>query len=198
MEGSCGPFIQDSANYTAGIGRGASFDPALERRIGEKVAAQGLTVGIPQVLSPVLDISRDSRMGRQGEPYGEDPTLCAAMGSAYTAGIQETKAAGWRADACTKHFLGFHGSHTGIHGANTDAGDRLIAEIYGKPFQADITLSNLRSVMPCCNCVAGEPASALRKLLKSLLREGWASPITAPLETFTPFRRWVRPRRRLP
>ena len=164
MEGSCGSFVQDSANYPAGIGRGASFDSALERRIGEKVAAQELTVGITQVLAPVLDISRDSRMGRQGEPYGEDPTLCAAMGSAYTAGIQETKAAGRRADACARHFLGFHG-------ANTDAGDRLIAEIYGKPFQADITLSNLRGVMPCCNCVAGEPASASRKLLKSLLRE---------------------------
>ena len=196
MEGSCGPFIQDSANYPAGIGRGASSDSALERRIGEKVAAQELTVGIPQVLAPVLDISRDSRMGRQGEPYGEDPTLCAAMGSAYTAGIQETKAAGRRADACAKHFLGFHG-------ANTDAGDRLIAEIYGKPFQAAITLSNLRGVMPCCNCVAGEPASASRKLLKSLLREevgydGCVISDYSAVETSTPFRRWVRPRMRLP
>lgn len=171
MEGICGPFIQDSTNYPAGIARGASFDPVLEKKIAQKVAAQELTAGITEILAPVLDISRDSRMGRQGEPYGEDPTLASAMGAAFTAGIQETEAAGRHADACAKHFLGFHGSQGGIHGANTDAGDALLLEIYGKPFQAAIRLSNLRGVMPCYNSIAGEPASASKKILHDLLRE---------------------------
>ena len=32
MEGLCGPFIQDSTSFPAGIGRGAGFDPELEEK----------------------------------------------------------------------------------------------------------------------------------------------------------------------
>ena len=52
------------------------------------VAKQEAACGITHILAPVLDISRDSRMGRQGETYGEDPALAAALGAAYTKGIQ--------------------------------------------------------------------------------------------------------------
>lgn len=94
MEGLCGPFIQDSISYPSGIARGASWDPELEEKIGKSVGRQELACGITRVLAPVLDISRDSRMGRQGETYGEDSTLAAAMGTAYTRGIQNYETAG--------------------------------------------------------------------------------------------------------
>ena len=81
MEGLCGPFIQDSMSFPSGIARGSSWDPELEEKVGEIVGRQELSCGITQVLAPVLDISRDSRMGRQGEAYGEDPALAAAMGT---------------------------------------------------------------------------------------------------------------------
>ena len=81
MEGLCGPFIQDSISFPAGIGRGAGFDPELEEQIAEIVSRQEAACGITHVLAPVLDISRDSRMGRQGETYGEDPALASALGS---------------------------------------------------------------------------------------------------------------------
>ena len=38
MEGLCGPFIQDSTSFPAGIGRGAGFDPELEEKIAEIVS----------------------------------------------------------------------------------------------------------------------------------------------------------------
>lgn len=81
MEGLCGAFIQDSIAFPSGVNRGSSFDPELEQKIGEIVSRQEAAYGITQILAPVLDISRDSRMGRQSEPYGEDPTLAAAMGT---------------------------------------------------------------------------------------------------------------------
>ena len=71
MEGLCGPFIQDSTSFPAGIGRGAGFDPEVEEKIAEIVSRQEAACGITHILAPVLDISRDSRMGRQGETYGE-------------------------------------------------------------------------------------------------------------------------------
>ena len=66
MEGLCGAFIQDAASFPSGIGRGSGWDPKLEEQIGEIVSRQEAACGITHVLAPVLDISRDSRMGRKG------------------------------------------------------------------------------------------------------------------------------------
>ncbi len=170
MEGLCGAFIQDMTSFPSGVNRGSAFDPELEQRIGEIVSRQEAAFGITQVLAPVLDISRDSRMGRQSEPYGEDPTLAAALGTAFTKGIQNTETAGRRPESVAKHFLGFHNSQGGIHGANVDAGDRLLSEVYGKPFQAAIRDANLRGVMPCYCSIGGLPIHASKQYLTDLLR----------------------------
>ena len=61
----------------------------------------------------MLDICRDPRFGRQGEGYGEDPTLAAAMGAAYVAGLQQDG----QMLATAKHFLGFMAGQGGIHAA---------------------------------------------------------------------------------
>lgn len=170
MEGLCGPLMQDTTAFPSGVARGSSFDPELERKIGETVSRQEAAFGITQILAPVLDISRDSRMGRQCEPYGEDPTLAAAMGAAYTHGIQETTTDGRTPDASAKHFFGFHNSSGGIHGAHVDAGDRLLLEIYGKPFQAAITEAGLKGVMPCYGSLNGLPIHASKHYLTEILR----------------------------
>ena len=87
MEGLCGAYLPGATSFPSGIGRGSSWDPDLERSVGLIVGRQERAVGISHTLAPVLDISRDSRMGRQGETYGEDPTLAAALGVAYVAGL---------------------------------------------------------------------------------------------------------------
>lgn len=209
MEGLCGAFIQDATSFPSGIGRASSWDTELEQKIGQIVARQENAAGFTHTLAPVLDISRDSRMGRQGETYGEDPVLAAAMGTAYTRGIQEDgrlvwteegvcqgasaseiekeaakckdcragdaddpKAASTRcSEAVAKHYMGFHNSEGGIHGADSRTPRRLMEEIYGKPFQAAISGANLRGVMPCYCTFDGEPASASRMLLTEILRE---------------------------
>ena len=170
MEGLCGALMQDTTAFPSGIARGSSFDPELEQEIGAIVSRQEAAYGITQILAPVLDISRDSRMGRQCEPYGEDPTLAAAMGTAYTRGIQETETAGRRPDASAKHFFAFHNSSGAIHGAHVDAGDRLLLEVYGKPFQAAITEAGLKGVMPCYCSMNGLPMHANRHYLTEILR----------------------------
>lgn len=170
MEGLCGAYIQGAMSFPSGIGRASSFDPDLERQVAETVSRQERAVGITQILAPVLDISRDSRMGRQGETYGEDPALAGAMGAAFTRGIQEGGTKGRRAEAAAKHFLGFHNSQGGIHGASCDIPDRLLEEVYGKPFQAAITEADLRGIMPCYCSINGEPVSVSEKLLTGLLR----------------------------
>lgn len=171
MEGLCGAFIQESTSFPSGIARGSGWDPELEEEIARVVADQEAACGITHILAPVLDISRDSRMGRQGETYGEDPALAAALGAAYTRGIQTTQTDGRRPESVAKHFAGFHNSQGGIHGTNSDTPPRLLEEIYGKPFQAAIAQSGLKGVMPCYNSIDGEPASVSGHLLSEILRE---------------------------
>lgn len=171
MEGLCGAFIQDTTSFPAGIGRGSGFDPELEEKIAEIVSRQEAACGITHVLAPVLDISRDSRMGRQGETYGEDPVLASAMGAAYTRGIQKGQMAGRKTESVAKHFLAFHNSQGGIHGTHSDTPVRLLQEVYAKPFQAAVTESGLKGIMPSYNSINGEPMSASYTLLKTLLRD---------------------------
>ena len=171
MEGVNGALLQDTTAFPSGVNRGAGFDPALEQEIGEIVSRQEAAFGFTQILAPVLDISRDSRMGRQSEAYGEDPTLAAALGSAYTRGIQETGTAGRHPESAAKHFLGFHRGAAGIHGADVEIGESLLREVYAKPFQAAISEAGLRGVMPCYCSINGLPVHASKKILTGLLRE---------------------------
>ena len=170
MEGLCGAFIQDSTSFPSGIARGAGWDPELEEQIAATVSRQEAACGMTQIFAPVLDISRDSRMGRQGESYGEDPTLAGALGAAYVRGAQGTETTGRRPDCVAKHFLAFHNSQGGIHGSHSDTPPRLLREVYAKPFQSAIR-EGLRGVMPCYCSLDGEPVSASKELLTDLLRE---------------------------
>ena len=76
--------------------RGASFDVALEARIGASIARQARLGGIDRGLSPVLQVDTDVRFGRFEEAYGEDPFLVSVMGVAVATALQGS-AAGPRA-----------------------------------------------------------------------------------------------------
>ncbi len=171
MEGMCGAYLPGATSFPSGLGRGASWDVELERAIGEVVGRQERAVGVTHTLAPVLDVSRDPRMGRHGESYSEDPTLAAALGVAATLGLQGADADGRRTEAVAKHFIGSHHTTGGIHGAHCDIPDRLLQEVYGRPFQAAITEAGLLGMMPSYNSVGGEPVTASRRLLATLLRE---------------------------
>lgn len=170
MEGLCGTMIQDGISLPSGIARGASFDPELEEQVGATVSREEGAFGVGHILAPVLDIARDPRMGRYGEPYGEDPTLAACMGAAYVKGVWKTETDGRKPECVAKHFLAFHNSQGGIHGTHSDTPPRLLREVYGKPFQAAIQ-AGLKGIMPCYCSIDGEPASVSKGLLTDLLRE---------------------------
>ncbi|KQR52833.1 beta-glucosidase [Leifsonia sp. Leaf336] len=171
MEGLCGAYLPGATSFPSGLARGASWDVDLECEIAEIVGRQERALGITHTLAPVLDVSRDPRMGRHGESYGEDPTLAAALGVAAVRGLQRADPEGRRTEAVAKHFIGSHHTEGGIHGAHCDIPDRLLQEVYGKPFQAAISEAGLLGIMPSYNSVAGQPVSASAHLLTTLLRE---------------------------
>jgi beta-glucosidase len=171
IEALCGVMLPGTTSFPSGIAQGATFDPVQQKKIGRLMGRQGRLAGGAQAFAPVLDISRDPRFGRQGETYGEDPALASAMGTALVQGLQQDGDLPGGVLATAKHFLGYHDAQGGIHAANCDIPERLLREVYAKPFQAAITEGNLGGIMPCYSALNGQPVAGSADILTKLLRQ---------------------------
>lgn len=160
----------DAAIFPSAIGLGASWDMNLVEEMTEIVRAQMQAVGIYQALSPVMDVARDPRWGRVGETYGEDPTLCAAMSTAFTKGLQG-KPGEDGVIATGKHFLGYAMGQAGLNMAANSISPRELREVYAKPFQAAITEAGLDSIMNSYGTIDNEMVIGSEDILTGLLRE---------------------------
>lgn len=171
MEGISGAHVTGATSFPSGIGKGSTWNPQLEYKIGRIVGRQERRVGVTRTLAPVLDISRDARLGRYGESYSEDPVLVAEMGTAYTRGVQEDENNGIRTTAVAKHFLASQASNGGIHGTEVQLSNRTLEEVYARPFQAAFNNANLKGIMPCYSGIDQIPTSVSRQLLTTLLKK---------------------------
>lgn len=170
MEGVCGLLVQDAVSLPGSIGRGAAFDPALEEELGRVVGKEASALCISHIFAPVLDVTRDARFGRMNESYGEDETLAASLGTAYTRGLQDNEGKKVQIEGVAKHFLAFHKGAGGLHGAEVSVSERELRDVYAKPFEAAIRLAGLKGIMPCYNTVNGEFVSYSSHYLRDLLR----------------------------
>ena len=159
-----------AADFPTAIALAATWDSDAVTAMNDVVRSQMRALGLHQALSPNLDVVRDARWGRVQECYGEDPYLCSAIGVAFVRGLQgESLADGVVATA--KHFLGYGFADGGRNIAPVHLGERLLREVYARPFGAAIQEAHLESVMCAYSDVNGEPAASSRRLLTTLLRD---------------------------
>ncbi len=144
---------------------GASFDPALVRRVGEQIGAAMRLLGVHQGLAPVLDVARDLRWGRVEETIGEDPVLVGSIGSAYVRGLESSGVV-----ATLKHFVGYSASRGGRNLAPVSVGPRELADVLLPPFEMALR-AGARSVMNSYTDIDGVPVAADASLLTTLLRD---------------------------
>ncbi|MFE1555727.1 glycoside hydrolase family 3 N-terminal domain-containing protein [Streptomyces sp. NPDC058734] len=144
---------------------GASFDPALVRRMAAAIGAGMRRVGVHQGLAPVLDVVRDYRWGRTEECIGEDPYLVGAIGTAYVQGLE-----GAGIVATLKHFAGYSASRGGRNMAPVSSGPREFRDVLVEPFVRALREGGARSVMNSYTDVDGVPVAADEGLLTGLLR----------------------------
>ncbi|BBY61607.1 beta-glucosidase [Mycolicibacterium sarraceniae] len=176
-----------SAGFTAfptAIGLAATWDTAAVEKMADILRRQQRAVGIRQALSPVLDVARDARWGRVYETYGEDPYLISAMGVAYVRGTQGTDPTD-AVLATAKHFLGYSWTEGGQNMARSTMGNRLLYDVFARPFEAAIKLAGLESVMNSYSEIDGVPVGINRAVLTGLLRErmGFAGVVVADYTT---------------
>jgi beta-glucosidase len=154
-------------SFPACIALATSWDEDLNYRIGRVIAAEARAQGVHQGLSPVLDISRDPRWGRQEETLGEDPTLVARLGVAFIKGLQGD---GLRDGiiACPKHLIGYGASEGGKDNDPITISERDLHETYLPPFEAAIREADAQSIMICFGAVNGVPCTLDRRIVTDL------------------------------
>lgn len=170
IETLCGVLMPGATSFPSGIAQGSTWNPSILKKMSSIIRREARAVGMRHAFAPVLDISRDSRFGRQGETYGEDPVLASEMGTAYIQGIQNDGNLKDGMIACAKHFLGYHATQGGIHASSIDIPSRVLREVYAKPFQAAINNGKIASLMNCYSEINGEPMAGSKAMLTDLLR----------------------------
>ncbi|HKE89557.1 MAG TPA: glycoside hydrolase family 3 N-terminal domain-containing protein, partial [Gemmatimonadales bacterium] len=156
--------------FPQAIALAATWDTALVARVAAAIAAETATRGIRQVLSPVLNLSRDVRWGRVEETYGEDPLLAATMGRSFVAAFEAAGVA-----ATPKHFV----ANVGEGGRDSypiEWDERELEETYFPPFAAAIQDAHAHSIMTAYNSVNGSPATQNHWLLTEVLKRRWGFP----------------------
>ena len=158
----------DSATYfPTGSALAATWDPDLAYDYGHGIGVEARLRGKDMMLGPAINIQRLPVGGRSYEYLSEDPALAAALSVGYVKGMQDAGTA-----ACIKHFA-LNNQETNRGSVNVIADERVIREIYLKPFEAAVKEAGAMGVMPAYNKVNGDYCSENEFLLNQVLRGEW-------------------------
>ena len=123
--------------------------------------------------SPVINLQRDPRWGRNQEAPGEDPVLTSVYAVNFVQGLQGDGDVP-NVAACCKHFVANSlekwFNHT-RHNFDAQISMEDLYDYYFPPFQECVKYS--MGVMCSYNSLNGQPACANDWLLKKVLREKW-------------------------
>ncbi len=148
------------------MARGASWDPGLERRVGEAMGEEVRCLGGNYSGATCMNLLRNPRWGRSQETYGEDPYHIGEMGSSLVEGIQSKNV-----QACVKHFAA-NSMENNRYGGNINMDERTLREVYLPHFKKVIQ-RGAASVMSAYNKLNGEFCGQNRHLLTDILRTDW-------------------------
>ncbi len=164
-EGIQGILQNGSTLFPHAIAQGSTFNPALIERMTKAAGEEAHVMGIRQVLSPVLDITRELRWGRVEETFGEDPFLIAEMGIGFVKGYQSQNIT-----CMPKHFVA-HGTPVGgLNCAHVSGGERELRSLYLYPFQKVIQATKPLAVMSAYSAYDGVATSGSSYYMTDILR----------------------------
>jgi beta-glucosidase len=121
----------------------------------------------------MIDITRDPRWGRIAESLGEDPVLCASLGTAMIRGYQGvTLSDSESIAACAKHFVGYGCAEGGRDYNTANIPENELRNIYLRPFHAAADAGVATFMSAFCD-LNGVPATGNYWLLDQVLRQEW-------------------------
>ena len=164
-DGPRGCVVGSATAFPVSMGRGATFDPALEEQIGEAIGVELAAHGANYTGAVCLNLLRHPAWGRAQETYGEDPHHVGEMAAALTRGLQR------RVLACMKHFA-LNSMENARFAVDVTADERALHEVYLPHFRR-VADEGVASVMSAYNSVNGEWCGENFTLLTEILRDEW-------------------------
>jgi len=164
-DGPRGCVVGPATCFPVSMARGATFDPALEERIGRAIGAELRAAGANYTGAVCMNLLRHPGWGRAQETYGEDPHHVGAMAAALTRGLQE------HVMACMKHFA-CNSMEEARFRIDVTVDERALHEVYLPHFRT-VAAAGVASVMSAYNSVNGEWCGQNAVLLTDVLRTEW-------------------------
>jgi beta-glucosidase len=164
-DGPRGAVIGRSTAFPVPMARGATWDPALEERVGEAIGAEIRAQGGNFFGGVCVNLLRHPAWGRAQETYGEEPVLLGTMGAALARGAQR------HVMACVKHYA-CNSMENARFTVDVRVDERSLHEVFLPHFRM-IVEAGVASVMSAYNSVNGEWCGQNRTLLTDVLRDEW-------------------------
>ena len=154
-----------------------TWDSEKVQAAGRATAEEVSTTGVHWTFSPVLCIARDTRWGRVGETFGEDPYLIGEMASSIVKGYQGGAKAGEPLAkdailACAKHFAGYSETQGGRDASEADLSHRKLESWFLPPFER-VAKEGCGTFMLGYESIEGVPVTFNKWLLSDKLRGAW-------------------------
>ena len=159
------------------LGMAVSWDPDKIEAMGRATAEEVSCTGVHWTFSPVLCIGRDTRWGRVGETFGEDPYLIGELASAIVRGYQGGAKVGEPLPknailACAKHFAGYSETQGGRDASEADLSHRKLESWFLPPFER-VAKEGCGTFMLGYESIDGVPVTFNKWLLSDKLRGDW-------------------------
>lgn len=164
-DGPRGVIMGASTAFPVTMARAATWDPALEQRVGEAMGLEARAQGANYSGAVCINLLRHPAWGRAQECYGEDPVLVGRMGVALTQGLRPNVM------ACVKHFA-LNSMENARFSVDVSVDAHALHEVYLPHFKAVID-AGAESVMSAYNSVNGHWSGESRELLTDILRNEW-------------------------
>ncbi len=166
VDGPRGARVGVATTFPVALARGATWNPALEARVGQAIAREARARGANMLLAPAVNLLRHPCWGRAQETYGEDALHVGRMGAAFIAGAQRELI------ASVKHFALNSIEDTRFH-VDVQVDERTLHEIYLPHFELCVRGAHVGSVMSAYNKVNGRYCAENAALLRDTLKERW-------------------------
>jgi beta-glucosidase len=166
VDGPRGARAGTATAFPVAIGRAATFDVELERRVGFAIGLEVAAKGGNVLLAPTINLLRHPGWGRAQETYSEDPHHMGAMAVAFISGAQN------HVLTSPKHFALNNLENTRFE-MSADVAPRALHELYLPHFRRCVVEAAAASVMSAYNKVNGVYCGENAQLLTHILRERW-------------------------
>ncbi len=147
-DGPRGIVMGASTAFPVSMARGATWDTALEERIGNAIGLEAKAQGANYFAGVCINLPRHPAWGRIQETYGEDPVLLGEFGAALTRGVQR------HVMACVKHFA-LNSMENARFRVDVKVEESVLHEVYLPHFKR-VVEAGVASVMSSYNTVNGE------------------------------------------